>query len=87
MSRLGENRTPSGDARRALAASAATVADFLDGIAHAERLLVEERPGAGGALPAPVVIDDAALARLRSGSRRMYFELSPPISKTVRTSG
>ena len=55
---LGEDRAASRDARRA-AGRAHQAADLLDRVAHAERLLIEERAGAGGALAAAVVIHDA----------------------------
>ena len=56
---LGEHRAAAGDARGATGAGD-HAAHFLHGVLHAQRLLVEERPGAGGAFARAVVIHDAA---------------------------
>ena len=57
---LGEHRAAAGDARARNWPSQTTVAHFLHRVLHAQRLLVEERPGAGRAFAGAVVIHDAA---------------------------
>jgi hypothetical protein len=77
---LGEHRAAPGDARRATGARH-HAPHFFHRVLHAQRLLIEERSGAGRALARAVVIHDVAAIQ------RMYLELSPPISNTVRTCG
>ena len=54
---LGEDRAAARDARRR-ALGPHDVAHLLDRVAHPRRLLIEERPGAGRALAAAVVVGD-----------------------------
>ena len=56
---LGEHRAAPGDPRRALG-RADDPADLLHRVLHAQRLLIEERPGTRRALARPVIVHDAA---------------------------
>ena len=84
---LGEHAAAAGDAG-GLAGGEHDVADVLDVVEQAAGLLVHERAGAGGAVAVGLVVGDAgAAASSPSVSRRRNLEVSPPISKTVTTSG
>ena len=57
---LGEHRAAAGDARRATGGGH-QAADLFHAILHAQGLLVQKRPGAGGAFAGAVVVQDAAV--------------------------
>ena len=63
---LGEHAAAAGDARR-LAGVEHDVADVLDVVEQAARLLVHEGAGAGGAVAVGLVVGDAGAARLVAG--------------------
>ena len=63
---LGEDAAAPGDAGR-LAGVEHDVADVLDVVVQAARLLVHERPGAGGAVAVGLVVGDADPAQRRVG--------------------
>ena len=93
---LGKNRATSRDTRGAFCLGH-DLADLFDAVFQARGLLVEERAGSRRAFSAGGVIGDpgseggsigaSEFIVLACSAKRKYLELSPPISKMVRTSG